>query len=313
MNEGYLGVDFGGTRVKFAVATRKNEVVRIFSFPTGEVRNEADIVSLVRKGFEEASKDLRILAVGIGIAGMVRPLDGIAAFLTNLGGLSNVPLAGLIGETLNVPVFLDNDVNIALFGESRAGVLRSVENALFIAVGTGVGGGILLSGKIYLGNDGFAGEFGHITVRPNGLRCNCGKRGCLETEASGKGIERFVLNRIRRGVKTEIDKVDAKRIAYFAKKGDPLAIKAFDNATRYLALTTGNLINIFNPESVVFGGGVTESGLIVEKVKSLLPKYALKSFLANVKIVSSELKNNAGAVGGTYLAAERLSGKNVYV
>ncbi len=313
MNEGYLGIDFGGTKVKFAVLTKENKVVRIFSVPTGDIVKSSDIVSIVNRGFVKASKDVHILAAGIGIAGMVKPREGIAAFLTNLGGLTNVPIVQLVSERLKVPVFLDNDVNVALLGESRAGILRNVKDAIYIAVGTGVGGAILLSGKIYLGKDGFAGEFGHITVRPNGLKCNCGKRGCLETEASGKGIERFVFNRIKRGEKTSIDKIDAKRIAYFAKRGDKLAVKAFENAAHYLALTTGNLINIFNPEMVVFGGGVTESDLIIERVKSFLPRYALKSFLTDVKIVPGKLKNDAGAIGGTYLAAERLSGRTVYV
>ncbi len=313
MDEGYLGVDFGGTKVKFAVADKKLKPLKIFSFPTGKIEKSDDIISVIRKGFSEASKISRIRAVGIGIAGMVNPWKGVAVFLTNLGGLSDVPLSSLLSDTLGVPVFIDNDVNVALFGESRAGVLKNVKNALFVAVGTGVGGAILLSEKLYVGKDGFAGEFGHITVRLNGLKCNCGKRGCLETESSGKGIERFVLNRKRRGAKTEIDKIDAKRIAYFAKRGDPLAVKAFENAVKYLAMATGNLINIFNPEFVVFGGGVTESGLIVEKIRKLLPEYALKSFLPSVRITESILKNDAGAIGAAHLSFERLTGKDVYV
>ncbi len=313
MNEGYLGIDFGGTKVKFAVTDKKLTPLKIFSFPTGKIEKPDDIVSVVKSGFSKAGKISRIRSVGMGIAGMVNPWKGVAVFLTNLGGLSNVPLSLMLFDALKVPVFIDNDVNVALLGESRAGVLENVKNAIFIAVGTGVGGAILLSKKLYVGKDGFAGEFGHITVRPNGLKCNCGKRGCLETEASGKGIERFVLNRIKRGAKTEIDKIDAKRIAYFAKKGDPLAIKAFENAAKYLAMTTGNLINIFNPEFVVFGGGVTESGLIVENVRRLLPDYALKSFLQSARITESILKNDAGAIGAAHLAFERLTGENVYV
>ena len=277
MDKVFLGVDFGGTKINFTVL-KNNEYIDLIKIPTGHISSAEDIVSRVNVGIDKIGLK-NIQAVGIGIAGMVNPIKGIGVYLTNLGKLTNVHLVDILSKKLNLPVFIDNDVDAALIAEKELGVLQDVRNAVFISVGTGVGGGILIGGKIYLGKNGFAGEFGHITVRENGLKCNCGKRGCLETESSGTGIERYVWNRIKRGWKTKIDRIDAKRIAEFAKSGDLLALKAYQNAVHYLALTAGNLINIFNPEKVVFGGGVVESGLIVENIKDIIDKYALPAFL----------------------------------
>ncbi len=311
MDKLYLGVDFGGTKVNFTVMKGK-EFINLAKIRTGSISSVYDIVDRVGAGVEKIGIN-KIHAIGIGIAGMVDQIKGIGVYLTNLGKLTNVNLADILSEKFDVPVFIDNDVDAALIAEKELGALKGIRNAVFISVGTGVGGGILIGGKIYIGKNGFAGEFGHITVRENGLKCNCGKRGCLETESSGTGIERYVRNRIKRGWKTRIDKIESKRIAAFAKSGDVLAIKAYQNAVHYLALTTGNLINIFNPEKVIFGGGVVESGLIVEAVKDLVSKYALPTFLREVKIEKSTLKGNTGAIGAALLARDRSSGKNIYI
>ncbi len=311
MDKLYLGVDFGGTKVNFTVMKGK-EFINLAKIRTGSISSVYDIVDRVSVGMEKIGID-KIRAIGIGIAGMVDQIKGVGVYLTNLGKLTNVNLTDILFEKFGVPVFIDNDVDAALIAEKELGALRGIRNAVFISVGTGVGGGILIGGKIYIGKNGFAGEFGHITVRDNGLKCNCGKRGCLETESSGTGIERYVRNRIKKRWKTRIDKIEAKRIAAFAKSGDLLAIEAYQNAVHYLALTTGNLINIFNPEKVIFGGGVVESGLIVESVKDLVSKYALPAFLKEVKIEKSALKGNTGAIGAALLARDRSSGKNIYI
>jgi len=311
MDRLFLGIDFGGTKINF-VALENNKFINIIKIPTGHISSVYDIVRRVKVGTDKIGIK-NISAVGIGIAGMVDQIKGIGVYLTNLGKLTNVHLVDILSKEFNLPVFIDNDVDAALIAEKELGVLKGVRNALFISVGTGVGGAILIGGKIYIGKNGFAGEFGHITVRENGLKCNCGKRGCLETESSGTGIERYVKNRIRKGWKTKIDKVDAKRIAAFAKSGDLLAYKAYQNAIHYLALTTGNLINIFNPEKVVFSGGVVESGLIVENVKGIINKYALPMFLKEVKIEKSAFASKAGAIGAALLAKERFEEKDIYI
>ena len=311
MDKVFLGVDFGGTKVNFTVM-ENNKFINVGKIPTGTINSVNDIVNRVVIGIDKIGLK-NIKAVGIGIAGMVDPIKGIGVYLTNLGKLTDVPLTDILSTRLNLPVFIDNDVDAALIAERELGVLKNVRNAVFISVGTGVGGGILIGRKIYLGKNGFAGEFGHITVRENGLKCNCGKRGCLETESSGTAIERYVRNRIKKGWKTKIDRIDAKRIAEFARSGDLLAQKAYQNAVHYLALTAGNLINIFNPEKVVFGGGVVESGLIVENVKDIIDRYALPAFLKEVKIEKSVLKNNTGAIGAALLARERFERKDLYI
>ncbi len=311
MNKVFLGIDFGGTKVNFTVI-EKDRFTDVVKIPTGTINSVNDIVNRVTIGTNKIGLK-NIQAIGVGIAGMVDPIKGVGVYLTNLGKLTDVYLADILSKKLNVPVFIDNDVDAALIAEKELGVLQDVRNAIFISVGTGVGGGILIGGKVYIGKNGFAGEFGHITVRENGLKCNCGKRGCLETESSGTGIERYVRNRIKKGWKTRIDRIDAKSIAVFAKSGDLLARKAYQNAVHYLALTTGNLINIFNPEKIVFGGGVVEAGLIVENIDGIIGRYALPAFLREVKIEKSALRNNTGAIGAAILARERFNGKDIYI
>jgi glucokinase len=311
MNNKFLGIDFGGTKINFAVL-QGNKVTKQIKIATGKVNSVNDIVRKINEGVNLIGSD-NFVAIGIGIAGMVDQVRGVGVYLTNLGKLRNVPLAKVVSNEFSTPVYIDNDVDVALIAESKLGNLKGVSNAVFISVGTGVGGAILISHKVYIGKNGFAGEIGHVTVRQNGLKCNCGKKGCLETESSGTAIERYVRSRIKRGRKTSIDKIDAKRIAFFAKHGDTLALEAFHNAARYLALTSGNLINVFNPEKVILGGGLIESGLILNEVRKLVKKYALPMFLKEVSIEESALKNNAGAIGAALLAMERFSGKNIYI
>ncbi len=304
-NKKIIGIDFGGTKINFAY-TENKEVKRIFKFETGKIKDKNDIINKILSGISALKSDFD--AIGIGMAGMINHKNGEAVLLTNIGGIQNFPLKKELENIVKKPVFVDNDVNVALFGESRLGSIKSLENAIFVSVGTGIGGAIMLSRKLYTGKDGFAGEFGHITVKENGLKCGCGKRGCLETVASGTGIERYVKNRLNK--KTDIT---AKEIVEQAKHGDTLSLKAIENAAHYISRVSGDLINIFNPDALIFGGGVMESDFIYEKTKAKIHQFALPMFLKNMQITRSTLKNNAGAIGAALLALELLNGNNVYV
>ena len=311
----FLGIDFGGTKINF-VLIKSREIIYKTKAPTGKIYSGKDIVEklvLEIKNIEERTSIIPS-AVGIGLAGMVDHKKGRVVFLPNIGKIKDFPFTENLSEKIELPVFLENDVNTALIGEAQIGVAQNKEDVIFIAIGTGIGGAILISHKLYTGKNGLAGEIGHITVQENGLLCNCGKRGCLETVASGSGIERYVRKRIEKGEETKIKKqeITAEKIAEFAKQGDKLAIKAYTRASHYIGKVCGGLVNIFDPEMIILGGGVTESGLILKGVKKEIRKYALPALLKDTEIVTSILKNDAGAIGAAFLAQLNESGKNIY-
>lgn len=312
----FLGVDFGGTKINF-VLIKGREIIYKTKVPTGEINSHKDIVEKLALEIKNIEEKTSIIpsAVGVGLAGMVNHKKGRVIFLPNIAQLKDFTFTENLSKKIGLPVFLENDVNTALIGEAQIGVAQNKKDVIFIAIGTGIGGAILVSHKLYTGKNGLAGEIGHITVQENGLLCNCGKRGCLETVASGTGIERYVRKMIERGVKTKIKKeeITAERIAEYAKQGDKLAIKAYKRASHYIAKVCGGLVNIFDPEMIILGGGVTESGLILEGVKKEIKKYALPELLKGTEIVTSVLKNDAGAIGAAFLAQINESGKNIYV
>ncbi|MEA3312845.1 MAG: ROK family protein [Caldisericota bacterium] len=312
----FLGIDFGGTKINF-VLLKNNEIFYKRRILTGKIASGDDIVRKILTGVTKIEQKTSILpsAIGIGLAGMVNHTSGQITFLPNIGKIKDFPIIEHLSKKISVPAFLENDVNTALLGEACIGAAQNKQNVVFVSVGTGIGGAILIAGRIYTGKKGLAGEIGHLTVQENGLLCNCGKRGCLETVASGKGIERYVTSEITKGKKTEmIDcKITAKKIAQFAKRGDKLALQAYDQASHYLGKICGNIINILNPEIIIFGGGVVESGLILRNTIRETKNYAMPSSLKDIKIVRSVLKNDAGAIGAAFLAKILKSKRDIYI
>ncbi len=312
----FLGIDFGGTKINF-VLLKNNEIIYKMRISTGKIDSGDDIVQKILTGVTKVERKTSIhpSAIGIGLAGMVNRKTGQIIFLPNIGKIKDFPIIERLSKKLSVLIFLENDVNTALLGETCLGAAQNKQNVVFISVGTGIGGAILIASRIYTGKNGLAGEIGHLTVQENGLLCNCGKKGCLETVASGKGIERYVGAEITKGVKTEMIgcKITAKKIAQFAKHGDKLALQAYSQASHYLGKICGNIINILNPELIILGGGVVESGLILRNTIKVTKKYALTASLKDIKIVSSSLKNDAGAVGAAFLAETLKSKRDIYI
>lgn len=312
----FLGIDFGGTKINFVLLTN-NKIIYKMGILTGKIDSGDDIVQKILTGVTKVEQKTSIhpSAIGIGLAGMVNRTTGQIIFLPNIGKIKDFPIVEHLSKKLSIPTFLENDVNAALLGEACLGAAQNKQNVVFISVGTGIGGAILIAGRIYTGKNGLAGEIGHLTVQENGLLCNCGKRGCLETVASGKGIERYVTSEITKGVKTEMMgcKITAKKIAQFAKHGDKLALRAYSQASHYLGKICGNIINILNPEIIILGGGVVESGLILRNTIKVTKNYALASSLKDIKIMSSSLKNDAGAIGAAFLAETLKSKKDIYI
>ena len=252
----------------------------------------------------------RCVAIGIGTPGFIDKDTG-----TLLGGCENIPsLQGrsvqqyLEGE-FGIPSFADNDATCAAAGELAFGAGRNFRNFIFVTLGTGIGGGFVLDGKVFRGARGFAGEIGHLCIDPNGLWCNCGSRGCFEQYASGPALVRiYAEKRHKRGMGAG-EELSARDVVDRARAGDRLAIDTLEDAGRWIAQAFGTLLNLLNLEACIVGGGISHAGeILLEPVRRHLPDYTWALVGKGVEIVLAELRNDAGILGAAAQALERLEG-----
>jgi glucokinase len=230
-----------------------------------------------------------------------------------------VPLGRLLSNAIGgARVFLDNDVRVAVLGEYAYGVGRGTQTMVGVFVGTGIGGGVVVNGQLHLGRRGAAGEIGHMTLKPGGPRCPCGKRGCAEALASRTSIERDVRELIERGEKSMVLKLMKKEgrprltssvVARALAEGDPVMLDVFARAQRYIGLLVANVVNTLDPEVVVIGGGLAER--LGEEMVEPIRKTAYKHFLLQrdreqVRVVATELKDRAAPMGAAFVARQRL-------
>lgn len=265
-----------------------------------------DVVDKVLKG--EGVSRQRLRSIGISIPGIVRGKEGVSETYLNFGK----PLRGILEDRFKKTVHIEHDAKAMALGERWFGAAKGVSNALCLNIGWGLGMGIILDGRIFYGRDGYAGEFGHIQAVTNGPLCYCGKRGCLETVASGMAIARTAKERIDRGersmlierVKGQIEKIDAEQVLKAALAGDAFAIDILETAGKFLGEGVAKLINLFNPEMFIFGGRVSRAGqFILDPIRLAAIKHSLIPLSRNVSFVLSTLGTRAGALGVATLAA----------
>lgn len=311
-----IGVDLGGTNIVSAIVNCQGKIVSRLKVPTlAERGKEATIKRIIETIHENIVQSTIVLdnIIGIGI-GAPGPLDikrGIINFAPNLPGWIDVPLKKKLENEFNMKVVLENDANAAAWGERCFGAGQGVNNLVCFTLGTGIGGGIIIDGKIYHGNNYGAAELGHMTVNKDGPRCNCGNYGCLEAYSSATGIKNRIINRVEEGIKSEFLNFDddklfeslrLKSIFEAARKGDKLTKGVVEEAISYLGIAIANIANILNPEMVVLVGGITNEGdkLLIplgEEVK----KRAFYSNYKSLKIVIGKLGGNAGVFGAAAL------------
>jgi len=296
----WIGIDIGGTYIKSCFIDEKGNIKNEHNEPTPK-----DLKSLQRKISEIYlihSKIKKPLGVGIGIAGFIDMREWVLRRSPNMRFLDGINLMDFFKEAIDIPFTIDNDANMAAWGEYRKGAGIGVKNMVHITLGTGVGSGIIIEGNLFHGSSGFGAEFGHTVVNPDGLPCNCGGRGCVETEASASKIVRNYLKLT--GKNEDITSEDVYKLA---KKGDTNAVEAFRIAGYYLGIGLSNLINLLNPEIIVLGGGVISAGdFIMKPVMEEIEKRAIRFSLENVKIVPALLGNKAGMLGSALWAMENL-------
>jgi glucokinase len=308
-----LGIDIGGTNlVVGSVAEDGSTVVATDSEPTQSEAGATDVldrlVGLAERAIAATRREVpgaEILGVGVGAPGPLDTRRGIVLLTPNLGWV-NMPLRQIIHDRLGLPAALDNDANCAVLGEWWVGAARGARNAIGITIGTGIGGGLILDGRLYHGASDVAGEIGHTTIDTEGRRCKCGNYGCLEAYASGPNIalraveelEAGAESRLRSLVNGDLRTITAQTVYQAAADGDELALEVVNDTAKFLGVGIGNLLNVFNPEVVVVCGGVTLAGdHLFEPLRREVSRRAFKPAVAACRIVPGELAGTAGVYG----------------
>ena len=310
----YIGVDLGGTGIKAGVVDEQGRILAKASCPTGVERGYgpviADMAKLCLETLEKSGHSLdEVKAIGIGIPGIQDPATGLVPFCTNLGW-HEVPLVEEMHKYIDKPVFVGNDATVAGLAEAVAGVSASVKTSVFVTLGTGVGGGIIIDGKPYSGPHGVASEIGHMITVVGGELCTCGNRGCWERYASATAIiregRRFAEAHpdcaIAKAVDGDLDKIEAKTVIDLAKAGDPDAAKLFDDYVTHLCVGLVNLINLYDPEIIALGGGVSHAGqFLLDAVNAKLPQMVFYKTMPYARVELARLGNDAGIIGAAML------------
>jgi len=314
-----LALDLGGTKIITAAVLSTGEIVsRKYSLTLAD-EGPWPIINRLSSAVAETMAQAKlktsdIAGIGIAAAGIIDTKEGIVTTSPNLPGWRDVPLRDIIAERLGLTTYLINDASAAALGEHRFGAGRGVDNLIYLTVSTGIGGGIIIDGELYLGADGCAGEIGHMIIETHGPQCNCGKFGCLEALASGSAMTKESVRRLNQGEKSSIirlvdgrlESITAETVSLAARKGDSLACDIVARAATYLGIGLANLVNIFNPELIVIGGGVSKMGnMLLAPARKAIREIAFKLPARTARIVRARLGSNAGIIGAAVYVFEQ--------
>lgn len=317
MSKKLLGIDLGGTTIKFGILTLEGEVQEKWAIETNTLENGRHIVSDIVESLKHRlslyglTKD-DFLGIGMGSPGAVDRTSKTVTGAFNLNWADTQEVGSVIEKEVGIPFFIDNDANVAALGERWVGAGANNPDVVFVTLGTGVGGGVIADGNLIHGVAGAGGEIGHMIVDPeNGFTCTCGNKGCLETVASATGVVRVARQLAEQyegssAIKAAIDNGDtvtSKDIFIAAEDGDKFANSVVERVSRYLGLAAANISNILNPDSVVIGGGVSAAGeFLRSRVEKYFVTFAFPQVKKSTKIKIAELGNDAGIIGAASLA-----------
>ncbi len=314
-----LGIDLGGTKILTSVMDSTGMMLSRDHSITPAANGQDAVLEAIFESSGRALKEANVPerelnVVGIGAPGLSNPDTGVLYTSPNLPGWKNVPLGDIIADRLGKPVYLLNDGSAAAVGEMYFGAGRGYRNFIYITVSTGIGGGIVIAGKVYSGSTGTAGEIGHMVIDDNGPLCNCGNTGCWEMLASGTALAAEARRIIERGASSRIlelangdsNNVNAELIHRAAVDGDELALRLIARTAYYLGVGFANLINIFNPELIVIGGGLSNIGdMLLSPAYEEAGRRAFKQPFHATRFLRAELRRNSGVVGAAAYAFER--------
>jgi len=320
----FVGCDLGGTNLRAALVDVDNGRV-IYQKATATLARQGPqavmqrMAALIKEVIRESDSSAgQVFGIGIGAPGLLDLEKGETLFLTNFAGnWPHVPLRDTIQRLTSIPTAILNDVRAITFGEWRFGAGRGVETMVVLALGTGVGGGLVVNGQLHLGLSGSAGELGHIVLDPNGPRCGCGNQGCLEVYASGPAIAAMGMKMVAQGFATRIaelcegdyNRITAALIAQAAQEGDAVASEIFERAGQALGRAAATLCVTLSPQRIVLTGGVARAGvLLLEPMQQAMRQLARVIPVEQVQIELGKLGDQAGVIGAACFAAQKISG-----
>ncbi len=297
----YAGFDLGGTNLKYGLTDSTGNI--IFNSKTATPPTIKELLKLLEKLWNDLKRKekRKVAAIGFGFPGIFSLDQQRILQSPNYVELDNFDLIPALSEFIEVPFWVNNDANMAAFGEYKCGAGQGAHSLIFLTIGTGLGAGIILDGKLWRGKCGFAGELGHVTVNPEGERCNCGGQGCLETEVSAPKIVRN-YNMMRK----KDEKISGEEVFARAKKGEMAARQAFAQAGHFLGIGLGIAINLLNPDKILLGGAVMSAGKLL--LSPALEEVKRRSYKASYKcctIEKASLGNKAGFLGAALWAKEQ--------
>ncbi len=314
----YVGVDIGGMTIKTGIVSLKGEILHTCIIKTENISPKTQIeklgvsiLDLLRKSKIDKSE---VVGIGVGCPGAIYSKEGIVKYSSNLKW-TNFPLKEILESVTGIKVRLANDADTATIGEITFGVAKDYNNVIMLTIGTGIGGGIVINKKLYEGSYGVVAELGHINLKYKGLKCGCGRSGCFEKYASATALisqTKRAMNKEKESlmwkvVDNNLNKVDGKTAFIASKKGDETAIKVVDKYVEYLSEGILNYCNIFRPDAIVLGGGISKEGsYLTDKIVNYLEKMHY-GYINSPKceILTAKLKNDAGIIGAASLIAER--------
>lgn len=309
-----IGVDLGGTNLRTALLSPDGDILAKHKEPTYASEGWKNVVTRLIdsiKGQQESAgkRGLSVTAVGVGVPGVIQSDRGIVVKSPNFPDWNNLPIKDSLEKALNLPVTVENDANAAALGEQWRGAGCGIKSMILLTLGTGVGGGIILNNQIWQGADGMAGELGHMTIIPDGRRCGCGNTGCLEMYASARGIVQSYRERRAQALPSS-GEITSEQVYEAARTGEARALEVMQGMGRLLGIGIANLINIFNPEMIVIGGGVKDAWpLFIRTARDEIRNRAFEVPAARTEIVPSRLGDDAGMVGAAAAALQNMEKK----
>jgi len=304
VKDNVVAVDLGGTHIRSALINEKGEILARTERETLAQEGPEPVIGRIEACIRDVARGTE--PISIAAPGPLNPWKGIIHQAPNLPGWRDVPLADILHRAFKVPVYLNNDANLAALGEHRFGAGQGINDLIYLTISTGIGGGIISQGELLLGTKGLAAEIGHMILEPEGPPCGCGGRGHLESLASGTAIARRAVEEMEKGAETsitrlvegELSKVTAKVVAQAGQEGDPLANSIFKEAGFYIGLGIANLLHILNPQLVILGGGVSKAGdLLFDPVRATVKARTMLSYQEGLQIVPTALGGDVGLLG----------------
>lgn len=300
-----LGIDVGGTNIKFGVINSKGRIIARSNLVTRSyIRNKTKLIDALKSGIQDllAGNNLHfsdLQGIGIGLPGLIDPPGGVVKFLPNIPGWKNVPLKKILQKKFRVPIFIENDVNLITLGEWRFGAGMGVTNMVCMTLGTGVGGGLILNNQLYRGQGYVAGEIGHMPLNEKGPGCNCGGKACFERYVGNRYLQRKILKVFKN------KKLTLQDTGMLAARGDRKAVRFWEETAVHIGNALTGVVNLLNPTHIVIGGGVSNRPpFFFKTIEKTIKGRAMTVQAAMCKVVRAKLGDDAGIVGARVLVNE---------